>query len=151
MTTPTSPITVAEFQSFFDRDFSFGATIADVRDKDITRAITDALVVYNPGIWPDTDMGKTAFYYLTAHQVVMNINAAGGPGNPGQGINSGSSFAISSKSAGGLSAGYSIPASLLENPVVQGFIKTRYGQKYLDMALPYLIGVTGTAWHDTRP
>jgi len=146
-----SPITTAEFQSFFDRDFEFGTTITSIRDKDILRAISDALTMYNPDLWGDIITAKQAFYYLVAHHLSCNINAAGGVGNTGQGANAGSDFVMSSKSAGPLSASYSIPQSILENPVLQGLLKTRYGQKYLDMIIPYLIGATGVAWHDTRP
>jgi len=146
-----SPITTAEFQSTFDRDFTFGTTIDKIRDKDITRAIDDALTMYNPDLWGDPIAAKQAFYYLVAHHLSCNINASGGLGNSGQGVNSGADFPVASKSAGPLSISFSIPQILLENPVVQGLLKTRYGQKYLDMVIPYLIGGTGVAWHDTRP
>jgi len=149
--TATSPISVAEFQSFFDRDFIYGSAITDVRDKDITRAINDSLLAYNGDLWGDSASGKHAFYYLVAHHLSCNISASGGLGNTGQGANSSANFLVSSKSAGPLSVSYSIPQSLLENTMVQGLLKTGYGQKYLELVLPYIIGVTGTAWHDTRP
>jgi len=149
--TATSPISIAEFQSFFDRDFIYGSAVTDVRDKDITRAINDSLLAYNADLWGDVTAGKHAFYYLVAHNLSCNINASGGLGNTGQGASSTGNFLVSSKSAGPLSVSYSIPQSLLENTMIQGLLKTGYGQKYLELTLPYLIGVTGTALHDTRP
>lgn len=147
----TAPIDVDDFKGYFDRDFTFGAALTNVRDKDIERAIAEAQALFNPALWTAGDDLEIAFEYLTAHCLVTAVAAAGGLNNAGRGLDSSGSFAISSKSAGPLSVGYAIPQELVDNPVLNQFMTTKYGQRYLEMLAPNLLGNVGTAQGQTQP
>lgn len=145
------PITVAEFKDCFDRDFTFGTSIADVRDKDIERALNEGVGLFNSDLWDTVDQKKAAYQYLAAHFLVINIKAAGGVKKTGRGINSTGSFPLSNKSAGPLSVGYAIPNDLADNPILAQFNKTEYGQKYLMLLQPQLVGYMDTVEGGTNP
>jgi hypothetical protein len=135
-----APNTVAEFKAYFDRDFTYGTAKSTVRDADITKALAQANALFNPGLWEaGTDL-EIAFHLLSAHCLVTNLNAAGGINGVGRGVNSTGSFAINSKGAGPLSVSYAIPQDMKDNPVLNQFLTTRYGQQYLEMLTPNLIG-----------
>lgn len=152
MTLSTSAvITVAEFKTFFDRDFTFGSAIENVRDSDIERAINTGVPLFNPGLFDDIATRKLAASYQAAHLLVIAVKAAGGLKKKGKGINSTGSFPIANKSAGPLSVGYAIPQDVIENPVLFQFTKTEYGMMYLQLVTPYLIGNIGIAGGDTQP
>lgn len=145
------PITIAEFKVYFARDFTYGATDVTVKDADITKAIGEANALFNTGLWTaGTDL-EIAFQYLTAHCLVTAIRAAGGLKAVGTGIDSTGSFALNSKSAGPRSISYALPQDMKDNPVLNQYMKTQYGQKYLEMLTPNLIGNVEIAQGRTQP
>lgn len=129
-------ITEAEFKIYFDRgQFEYGSAVPyaypEIRDKDITAAIAEALAVFNPGLWPDEATCKLALSYLTAHFLQLDLDAVASEGQ--------AKFNQSSRSADGISESISIPEWMNEETFAF-FATTYYGQKYLILAKQYLDG-----------
>jgi hypothetical protein len=139
------PITVDDFKTYFARDFNF-APAADasnldyIIDVDIERAITEADVNFNSSLFHDPSI---PFIYLVAYQLVTNIQ------NSAKGISSQSKFPISSESVGGVSISFQIPERYAKDPIIQQYSKNGYGMKYLELVLPYLVGVTSAGYRET--
>lgn len=134
MTEQNYPITTTEFKEYFDRDFPYSKDEADlsgVRDKDILRACGEAQMSFNSALWSNESDKKTAFLYLTAHYLVIDLNNA----SKGIGGMGGSGF-ITSRSVGNVSEGLSIPQWLLEIPAFSLIADTVYGKKFLRLLLP---------------
>lgn len=130
--------TIAEFKATFDRDFTYGTGKETVRDSDIQRALDGAATVFNPAIWDDTE-GKTAYEYLSAHFLVLNIQMAGGLTKKNGTQNRGGGI-TQSKGAGQVNVAYGIPPRILEDAVLNQFMRTDYGMRYLQLITPRLIG-----------
>lgn len=146
-----APITLANFKAYFTRDFTYGAASDTVQDGDITRAIAEANAQFNAGLFVVGDDLEIAFELLTAHVLVRNIQAAGGIDKKGRGVRSSGMFAISSKSAGPASVSYQLPTELAESPVLNEYLTTAYGQKYLQLLVPHLSGNMQIAAGSTLP
>lgn len=151
----TPPATVAEFKDQFDRDFIYGTGLNSVRDKDITRAQTEALTLFNPCLWP-TELVKMAYNYVTAHMLVTAVQAAGGLSgvNKNQGTQNRGGGVIASKSVGGVSVNYAgLETWVAKFPALSDFLRTDYGAKYLLLLKPRLVGnlsvVAGPKYPDT--
>jgi hypothetical protein len=131
----TAP-TASDFKALFVRDFPYApesdADNADyIMDSDIDSAIADALVNFNSDL---DDADHRVFLTLAAYWLVENIKLSS------KGLSSQAKFLESSKSVGGVSVGYSIPDKFAKNPVLAGYMRNGYGQKYLSMILPYIVG-----------
>lgn len=129
--------TPAQFEAFFARDFEFTTDPANldlVSVNDINRAITDALDNFAPGLFSTPNVATNAFMYLAAFCMVKNIQMST------KGIASQGKFMISGNSVGGVSTGYSIPEKYMKDPFIASLTANQYGQRYLDLILPYLIG-----------
>lgn len=86
-----------------------------------------------------------AYLYLTAHYLVLDIDTAF------QGVNGkGSSIAIS-RSVGNVSESYSVPKIYADNPYIEYFYKTPYGQKYISLAINKTIGNINVVEGGTTP
>jgi len=140
-----SDIVVDDFKDLFVRDFQYaiqsGATTSIyscqkdyVMDADITRAFAEADVNFNESLFSTDASLKMTFLYLAAHYLVGDLKAAE------QGSNSAGEFAVSSRSIGGVSESYAIPNWMLNDPVLGQFATTKYGQKYIALIKPLLIG-----------
>lgn len=138
----TFPATVSDFKSEFDRDFIYGAGLDTIRDKDITRAMTEGNILFNVRLWSSTDESKLAFLYLSAHCLVLSVQAAGGltPKPSGLGVTNRGAGITQSKSVGQVSINYAIPQSVVDDPVLNQFMRTDYGQRYLQLVAPRLVG-----------
>lgn len=141
MTAPSYPPSVADFKVQFDRDFLYGNGTDTVRDADITRALNEAQMLFNAGLW-DTVEKPVAYGYLAAHFLAMNIQAAGGAAftNSGKGVLSHGGGTIESKTVGGISVTFATPDFVRQNPILSQLMKTDYGQKYLSLIYPRLVG-----------
>lgn len=152
---PTPPIDATAFKAYFVRDFAYGSTPDVVMDADINKALDQGMMVFNPAIWSDTGEAALAFKWVAAHFLVIDIQAAGGlsADNLGLGVESQGGGTIQSKSVGGVSVSLSLPAAFTESPILNQFMRTDYGQKYLAMLAPRLVGnfsvVAG--WNDLGP
>lgn len=137
----TPPATVAQFKAQFDRDFQYGSGTDKVRDTDITRAFTDALMVWNPCLWR-TEEKVNAFCYAAAHFLVLSLQAAGGLAAPSKALgpqNRGGGV-VQTKSVGGVSVGYQMPDFVAKSAILSQFMRTDYGQRYLQLVTPRLVG-----------
>ncbi len=127
--------TVANFKSQFQRDFPYGTdpSIA-VLDSDITLAFSITSNQINQGLWGTQNEYQYAYLYLAAHYLVMNLR------NSSQGLSGAFAWLTSSKGAGGISQGLSIPQRVLDNPNFAQYYTTNYGAMYLNLLWPNLTG-----------
>lgn len=141
------PPTVTDFKTRFDRDFVFGDGLDSVRDVDITNAIADAAPMVNQGLWSSTAEATTAYLLASAHYLVLNLQASGGPmaRKVGAGANNRGGGVILSKNVGSIGLTYSIPESVQNSRILGPFMRTDYGQRYLQMIAPRLVGNVAVA------
>lgn len=136
-------ITVEEFKTFFDRgQFTYSETLPDIRDKDITNAISEKDAILNDGIYPDDETLKLAEYYLTAHFLTLDTEASESGGQP--------SFNQTGRSADGISESLQIPEWMNDGEFAF-YATTYYGQKWLMLTKPYLGGAVYTVLGATTP
>jgi hypothetical protein len=116
-----------------------------VTPADITRALAEAGMSFNEGLWGNVTEKSTAFLYLAAHYLVLNVQAAGGllPQGAAKGIKSGGGGVVQSKSVGSVSVSYALPQSIIESPILGQYMRTDFGQKYLALIYPRLVGNIG--------
>lgn len=146
-TLPTPPATLDDFKKRFSRDFKCGQGKDSVMDTDIANAMTDAMTVFNPGLFSIAD-GWVGFLYLTAHYVRINIEAAGGlqAESEGMGVENQAEQVLNSASLGGVNSGYVDPPDFIKRiPLLLQLWTTTYGQKYVAMLQPKLVGNVGVA------
>lgn len=126
--------TVDDFKARFARDFPYGTTLDTVTDNDVTIGLNQAGINFNPAQWFNQQAYTEGWLLLSAHQMVLNLR------NSSQGIAGGYTWLENSKTAGSVSAGYSIPQRILDNPFFAMLTKTSYGAKYLELLAPQLVG-----------
>lgn len=139
----TAP-TASEFKAFFARDFNFAGesdpnNLDFITNADITRAIDEALINFNEGLYGTEAQVTNVFMYLAAFMLVVNIQ------NSMKGLASQSKFPISSTNVGSVSVAYSLPEMYAKDPRLSGFLKNGYGLKYLELSMPFLVGNVGVA------
>lgn len=132
-------ITVADFKAQFGRGFVYvgSSTCANeeqVTDDDITKALSEANVNFNPALFSDDGTLRMAFLYLAAHYLCNDLQTAM------QGIGSTASMPVNSRSVGGVSESYQVPEWVGRDPFLSFYATTRYGMKYLSIIKPLLIG-----------
>jgi len=138
-------ITLNDFKSWFARDFQYATPIGAlepviscpkdfVTDNDITKSYTEAKMMFNPGLFGTDEEFRMCFLYLAAHYLVNDLQTSA------QGVGSTGYFPVNSRSVGSVSESYTIPDWMASDPVLSAFMTTRYGQKYLSLIRPLLIG-----------
>jgi len=138
-------ITVNDFKVYFYRDFEYSQPVGAeypipgcpkdfITDYDIEKAYTEAKINFNPGLFGDDEQLKVCYLYLSAHYLVNDIQTAA------QGLNSVGYAPVNSRSVGSVSESYTIPDWMGQDPYLSNFTTTRYGQKYLSLIKPLLIG-----------
>jgi len=140
-----------KFKAQFNREFSYGPSLAQVQDNDIQRAINETSIAFNPGLWDGTTpLGSTTelnivYLYVSAHFLALNVQGAGGLSsvNRGRGVKSAGGGTIQSKSVGSVSVTYVIPEDIQNSPILGQFMRTDFGQKYLTLLTPRLVGNVG--------
>lgn len=146
----TQPAVIADFKAQFNRDFPYGTGLDTVRDADITSAFNSADLIFNAALWSQTEV-KIAYLYVAAHVLFLNLQASGGLNlNGGQGAEAYGGGNIQQKSVGQVSVSYQLPPSLADNALLNQFMQSRYGQFYLQLLVPRLVGggyVVG-GWRD---
>lgn len=134
--------TFADFMARFARDFQFSVDGSDqtkIGPADYANAQADAGTQISQDLFSSQGDFSTAYLYLTAHFLVMNIkNSTAGLAGAGS-----SPFSVASKSAGPVSVSYSIPQDILANPAFSMFALSSYGLRYLSLIVPYLAGNCG--------
>lgn len=136
------PPQVSDFQARFTRDFLYGDGLDKVTNNDIQNALNDAVPLFNQRLWSSPTETTTAFLFLAAHLLVLNLRPAGGLSalNVGKGTRSGAGGVVLSKTVGSISLSYSIPMHIQNSPILSQFMRTDYGQRYLQMVAPRLVG-----------
>lgn len=83
-----------------------------------------------------------AYCYLTAHLLVLSLQNSGGLGAPlsYQGAGSSGGGVVSSKTAGSVSLSYELPEYVKNSATLSQYLRTGYGQKYLQMVAPKIPG-----------
>lgn len=146
------PVTVSQFESFFSRDFLYGPGIDKVRPLDIQNSLNTAASVYNPALFSTAPVGVapnltneaiTAYLYCSAHFLVTSIQGVGGLGKIGGGMNSQGEGLVTGKGVGGVSVNFSWPSFISDSPSLSQFSKTVYGNLYLQILMPRLVGNVG--------
>ena len=137
---------VADFKARFVRDFPYGTdTATTVTDTDIANAYAMTNVNINSDLWDDQASYTLGYLLLSAHYLVMNIQASS------QGIAGQFNFLQQSKGVGSVSESFAIPQRVLDNPVFSLLAKTAYGAQYLQLLLPRLVGMAFTVVERTKP
>lgn len=127
--------TVDDFKSFFTRDFPFGTDINEnVLDADIERALNSVECRINQALFCDQKQFTEGFLNFAAHQLVTQMQASS------QGLSGSAHWIVNSRSVGSVSESYSIPQSILDNPVLAPLSSTTYGLEYITLILPNLVG-----------
>lgn len=139
---PTPPTDVADFKAQFPREFVYGTQLSQVLDADINRCMNEATMVFNADLWEDATARDIAFLYASAHFLVQNLQTVGGTQlvNTAQALNSKGGGTVVSKSVGGVAVQYALPPSITEDKMLSGFMHTDFGQRYLQLLTPRLVG-----------
>ncbi len=141
----TNP-SVAEFKSFFARDFPYGTDPnTSVLDADIAKAFVMTNVNMNQGLFGYQESYNVGYLLMSAHYLVMNLRASS------QGINGQFSFLEQSKSVASVAQSFAIPQRILDDPYLSILAKTNYGAEFLALVLPQICGALSIAPGSTRP
>lgn len=143
MTAPT----VSEFKSYFTREFPYAPSDSSdrkdlVTDADITRALNETALMFDEKLWADANEIKIAYLLASAHFLSVNIQDAGGLAaeNAGAGLKSTGGAAVQQKSVGNVSLAYALPESITQHPFLSQFMRTGYGQRYLQLVSTRMVG-----------
>lgn len=139
-------ISVAQFQSFYDRDFPFGPDMnTQVRIQDILKAFQQANAQINAKRYLTQQSWNNGSLWLAAHYLCVNIN------NSSQGLNGQFNWGEQSKSAGGISQSFAIPPAISNSVVFNAFTKTTYGAAWVIDIYPRLTGGMSSVEGWTKP
>lgn len=139
------PITIEEFKTFFSKDFEYGTEQDQVSDADIAKAMTEASMNFNEGLFENDDQKKIIFSYLTAYYLVVDINNANTQGASNNG------GLLTYRQVRNVAESFKVPKWVEENPMFSQFAQNGYGLKYITMMYPYLIGRVGIVGGATLP
>ena len=126
-----TPLTVTQFQTYFARNFVYGTVLPAVLDGDITNAINEAMLVFNPDIYPDDNTATTAALYLSAHFLQTALDMADSQGQPDAIENS--------RSANGVSQSLVVPDWMQEGELAM-YATTGYGRRWLLITKQFVDG-----------
>jgi hypothetical protein len=137
--------TIAEFKTYFTRDFPYGSDPAtSILDADIGKAFGEANLLMNPNLWNSQEAWTIGYMYCAAHFLVIDLQMSS------QGISGVGNWLTTSKSVGSISESFQIPQRILDNPELAAFSKTNYGMKFLQLILPQLVGQIFSVYGGTR-
>ncbi|AFC22571.1 hypothetical protein phi1422_0051 [Bdellovibrio phage phi1422] len=138
--------TVEEFKAYFTRDFPYNDDPeVGVTDTDIQKAMNEAEMMFNEGLFSSQQEINIMFFLLTAHYLVMDLRMAA------QGINGSYSWITTSKSVGSVSESFQVPTMVADNPILAALSKTNYGGKYINLIMPYLVAPIMSIPGRTKP
>lgn len=139
----TNP-SVAQFKMQFPRDFPYGLnSTTSILDSDITAAFLSANINIDQSQYADQGSYTLCYNFLAAHYLVMNLRSSS------QGINGQYNFLQASKGVGSVNEAFSIPQWILDNPYWSMLTKTNYGERYLELLMPQLVGQIFNAYGTT--
>lgn len=150
MAAPNFPPQVSDFKGQFPREFIYGTGLDSVQDGDIQRGLNEAGIMFNPSLWDTTTLigttseGGIAYMYLAAHLMVLNIQqmAGGLSALPrGKGTRNSAEGIVVASGVGQASVTYQVPPPrVAENAILMDFFRTTFGQRFMAMIEPRLIG-----------
>lgn len=144
--TPYVTPSVAEFKTYFNRDFPYGSDIeTTVTDTDIAKAMLMVNIFLNQNLFPNQAFFTQGYLLLAAHFLVMNLRASS------QGISGSFTWLATNKAVGNVSEGFQIPDRILANPELAILSQTRYGAEFLFLILPLLTANTFIVLGRTLP
>lgn len=141
------PVTVAEFKTWFFRDFPYSENnndLSGITENDILKAFAEAMFVFNKDLFTETEQ-PTAFMYIAAHYLVIDLK------NSSMGLKGAFSGLMTNKSVGSVSVGYSLPNWVMDNPLYSLLAQTPYGVKYLSLVIARCVGNMGVVKGATYP
>lgn len=139
MATPT----VADFKAKFIREFVYGTGLDSVTDADIQRGLEEAVPLFNADLLSTVAEQNSAYLFIAAHNMVMNIQAAGGLSAipRGRGVRNVGEGVMVSKGIGQANVTYQVPPPrIAESPTLLYFFRTDFGQRYIQMVVSRLSG-----------
>lgn len=143
---PYTPVTIADFKSFFVRDFPYGTdpNLA-ILDSDIQKALDAAGDVFNEALWSSQQQFNRAKLNLAAHYLVKSIRASS------SGLAAQYAGNTQNKSVGNVSEAYVMPPKVQNNAFLSELYTTPYGALYVQMIWPKLVGNVMTVCGRTTP
>lgn len=138
-------VPIDDFKQFFAKDFDFGTEPDQVSDADIARAMVEAGMNFNEGLFDCGDQKRTIFLYLVAYYLTVDINNANTQGASNNG------GLLTYRQVRNVAESFKVPKWIEENPMFSMFAQNGYGLKYLTMMYPYLIGRVGIVGGATLP
>ena len=105
-----------------------------VLDKDITKALEQAVNTFNISLGLSDAAMQEAFLYLTAHYLYISLKLGGLGGSITN------MYGVNSRSVGNVSESYNIPDWMLK-PMYSRYTTSPYGVQYITMVQPYLVNV----------
>lgn len=140
------PVTIADFKSFFVRDFPYGTDPKlAILDSDIQKALDTAGDTFNEALWSSQQQFNRAYLYLSAHRLVESLRASG------SGLASQYAGNTQQKSVGNVSESYTIPPRVQANPFLAGCYTSDYGKMFVNLISLKLIGNVITVCGRTTP
>jgi hypothetical protein len=147
---PNFPPLFADFKAQFSREFIYGTGLDTVREQDVQRALNETGIMFNPSLWDTTvkigssSEGAIAYMYLAAHLMVLNIQqmAGGLSAVPqGKGVRNAAEGVAVASGVGPANVTYQVPPPrVAENAFLMDLFRTTFGQRYMAMIEPRLIG-----------
>jgi hypothetical protein len=146
---------VADFKAQFALDFPYGDGTAAVSDPEIQNGLnlTASGAYFNPALFdlkplgaaganPTTTEAALAFLYCSAHFVWKRVQARGGLRAPAfkGGAKSAGLGVDQSATVGPVSKTKKWPASIEDDAMLFQFTQSPYGEFYLQMLMPKLVG-----------
>lgn len=117
-----------------------------VLDADIEKAIFQAKQFFNPNLFSTEDELLSFLVYLVAHYLVVDIQMSQ------EGINSTGYYIPNHVTVGDVSESYSNPTnSQGDSSIMYQLNQTRYGQKYLALVSPLMVGHFSFVGGSTTP
>jgi hypothetical protein len=131
------PTTTTDWDAASDSIYNY------ILDADINKAFSEAQIIFNQSLFGSDANLTIAYLYLTAHFLVVDIRRSS------QGLASKGDFLAQSQTVGAVSETLSIPSNMASNPIYQLYLTTGYGSKYLNLAMPALVGRVRIAYGAT--
>ena len=136
-----NPPTDTEYWKLVD-----SSTNVYVLDSDIEKAIFQAKQFFNSNLFSTDEELLSYFVYLVAHYLVIDIQMSQ------EGINSTGYYIPNHVTVGDVSESYSNPTnSQGDSSIVYQLNQTRYGQKYLALISPLMVGRFSCVGGSTTP
>lgn len=140
------PPTAESFRGYFVRDFPYGSDITlNILDADITRAIAEAQVHFNPDLFDTTANATIAFMYAAAWGLVNNIQ------NSMKGLSAQTRLALQSSGVDGTSQSFIVPEDFMKDSRFAMYATNAYGLRYLSFIIPLCVGRIDIAIGQTTP